>query len=56
MNWNDLSMKDRASYIKLGLDSGITDLGVIRSIYNKYAEGGSTNTNDNPNFLSELGT
>lgn len=56
MSWNDLSMADRAAYIKLGLDSGITDLGVIRGTYNQYAEGGSTNTNNNPNFLSELGT
>lgn len=45
MNWNDLSMADRAAYIKLGLDSGITDLGVIRSTYNKYAEGGKTDNN-----------
>lgn len=40
MSWNNLSMADRAAYIKLGLDSGITDLGVIRSVYNKYADGG----------------
>lgn len=33
-------MKDRAAYIKLGVENGITDLNTIRSIYNKYAEGG----------------
>lgn len=42
MSWNDLSMKDRASYIKLGIENGITDLGTIRGIYNKFAEGGDT--------------
>lgn len=25
MNWSDLSMKDRASYIKLGIENGITE-------------------------------
>ena len=30
MSWNDLSMKDRASYIKLGVENGITDLDTIR--------------------------
>lgn len=41
MRWNDLSMTDRASYIKLGVQNGITDLNVIRDSYNKYAEGGN---------------
>lgn len=43
MSWDNLSMADRAAYIKLGLDSGITDLKVIRDTYNKYAEGGPLN-------------
>lgn len=38
--WNDLSMKDRARYIQMGVSSGITDLSVIRDTYNRYAEGG----------------
>ena len=38
--WNKLSMKDRAAYIKLGIDSSITDLATIRDTYNQYAEGG----------------
>lgn len=42
MSWNDLSMKDRASYIKLGIENGITDLDTIRGIYNKFAMGGDT--------------
>ena len=40
MSWNDLSMKDRASYIKLGIENGITDLDTIRGIYNKFVIGG----------------
>lgn len=40
MSWNDLSMKDRASYIKLGIENGITDLDAIRGMYNKFVIGG----------------
>ena len=39
MSWNDLSMADRAAYIKIGLDNGITNLKIIRDIYNRYAKG-----------------
>lgn len=41
MSWNDLSMADRARYIQLGVQNGITDLNNIKNIYNSYAEGGS---------------
>lgn len=40
MGWNNLSMRDRASYIKLGINNGITDLRIIRDLYNKLEEGG----------------
>ena len=40
--WNKFSIADIESYIKLGIDNGITDLATIRDTYNKYAEGGST--------------
>ena len=40
MNWSDLSMKDRASYIKLAVENGIYNLNSIRTIYNSFAEGG----------------
>lgn len=40
MSWNKLSMYDRAAYIKLGINNGITDLNTIREIYNKFEEGG----------------
>lgn len=33
MSWNDLSMRDRASYIKLEIDNGITDLSIIKEVY-----------------------
>lgn len=42
--WDELSMKDRAKYIKLGVSSGVTSLDTIRKVYNKYAEGGGLNT------------
>lgn len=48
MSWNNLSMKDKASYIRMGVENGITDLDTIREAYNKFAEGGSLNVNDNP--------
>lgn len=40
MEWNDLSMADRAKYIQLGVQNGITSLSDIRNTYNNYAEGG----------------
>lgn len=43
MSWNDLSMADRAAYIKIGLDNGITNLKIIRDTYNRYAKGGPLN-------------
>ena len=47
--WNKLSMADRAAYIKLGIDNGITDLATIRDTYNKFAEGGYVREkNNNP--------
>lgn len=38
--WNDLSMKERAALIKLGVESGVYDIDEIRNTYNSYAEGG----------------
>lgn len=38
--WDKLSMYDRAKLIKLGVDSGITDLDTIKKTYNTFAEGG----------------
>lgn len=36
MSWNDLSIKDKASYIRIGVKNGITSLNIIRGIYNQY--------------------
>ena len=41
MSWNNLSMADRAAYIKLGVENGITDLNTIRNAYNEFAKGGA---------------
>lgn len=38
--WNKLSMADRAKYIQIGVQNGITDLSTIRKAYNTYAKGG----------------
>ena len=40
MSWNDLSMADRAKYIRLGVQNRVTDLDSIREVYNIYAGGG----------------
>lgn len=36
MSWKDLSMADRAEYIKAGVQNGITDLSHIKKSYNEY--------------------
>lgn len=38
--WNKLSMADKAKYISLAVQSGVTDIGHIRDTYNFYAGGG----------------
>lgn len=45
--WNKLSMADRASYIKLAVENGVTDLSSIRATYNSYARGGYTKWKEN---------
>lgn len=40
MSWNDLLIKDKASYIRIGVKNGITDLDTIREAYNKFADEG----------------
>lgn len=37
MSWDKLSMYDRAKVIKIGVESGITNLDYIKETYNKYA-------------------
>ena len=38
--WKDLSMSERATFIKLGVDNGVYDMNEIRDSYNKYKDGG----------------
>ena len=38
--WEDLSMKDRASLIKIAVDNGVYDINEIRGSYNQYKNGG----------------
>lgn len=40
MSWNELSLKDKADYIKESVNNGIYNLSDIRNSYNMYAEGG----------------
>lgn len=53
--WNELSMRDRAKYIRLGVQNGITNVSDISNIYdndyntqisNTYEEGGKKDTKD----------
>lgn len=40
MSWNELSLKDKADYIKESVNNGVYNLSDIRNRYNMYAEGG----------------
>lgn len=55
MKWSDLSMAERAKYMKLGVQSGITDLSIIRGTYNKLAEGGPTKKQYRVGHLNDQG-
>ena len=39
--WEELSMQDRAKYMKLAVQNGYRDIRSIREAYNIYAEGGN---------------
>jgi hypothetical protein len=40
MNWDRLSMAEKANVMRLAVQSGIYNLDTIREEYNKFAEGG----------------
>lgn len=42
MSWNNLSLKEKAEYIKIGVKNGLTNIDDIKSNYNKFADGGFT--------------
>lgn len=52
--WDKLSMADRAKYIKLAVENGITELAEIRNTYNSYAEGGYLGDEKHPVTLPEV--
>lgn len=43
MAWENLPMRDRATIIKLGVQSGLRDINSIKETYNKFADGGKVN-------------
>lgn len=47
--WDKLSMRDRAQFIRLGLQHGLGNLKDIRDTYNLYSNGGDTQTSSKPN-------
>lgn len=50
--WNELSMADRAKYIKLGVQNGITDIKSISDAYNVYADGGNKSNSNRERIAS----
>lgn len=57
MAWENLPMRDRATIIRLGVQSGLRDMNSIRETYNKFAEGGAvendaTRINNRPQVVS----
>lgn len=57
MAWENLPMRDRATIIRLGVQSGLRDMSSIRETYNKFAEGGeldsTLNRGDTAHMQSE---
>lgn len=47
MEWDKLSLQDKAKYIRLGVQSGIYDLNTIKQAINTYQDGGYTNNDKN---------
>lgn len=47
-------MKEKAAFIKLGVRNGYTDMKSIRSLYNKYAEGGHIDDDSTEKYLSYI--
>lgn len=43
MEWNKLSLAEKAEYMRLGVQNGVTSLNRIREVYNEYARGGKVN-------------
>ena len=52
--WKDLSLKDKSALMQIMVNNGIYDLSTIRDTYNKFAEGGEKNSNDNWTMQDEV--
>ena len=52
--WKDLSLKDKSALMQIMVNNGIYDLSTIRDTYNKFAEGGKKNSNDNWTMQDEV--
>lgn len=53
MKWNDLTMSERASFIKLGVENGYTNLNSIKTLYNKFQDGGEINSKKEKGWLTD---
>ena len=40
LDWNELTMKEKAAFIRMGVSSGYKDIDSIRKIYNEFKKGG----------------
>lgn len=50
--WEELSMQDRAKYMKLAVQNGYRDIRSIREAYNIYAEGGTKGSPEDENNIN----
>lgn len=42
LDWNELSMKEKAAFIRMGVASGYKDIDSIKGVYNQFKKGGPT--------------
>lgn len=52
MAWENLPMRDKATIIRLGVQSGLRDINSIKETYNKFADGGRV-SNDNTRVVNK---
>lgn len=50
--WNDLSMKDKAAFIKVGVKNGLYSIDNIKAVYNKFSEGRFLDKGDDEKFYA----
>ena len=52
-NWDELSLRDKAEFIKVGVRNGLTSISDIKEQYNKFDEGGEKDVTNNLNLLDK---